>query len=283
MQAHIIDVNEENLNQVLQASQTQPLVLNFFAPSMPESVAFLERLKKVAQTYAGQILLATVNCEQQQMLAGRFQLQTLPTTYLFKNGQALGAFQGVVTDSELQQQLSVILPKEEELKFQQAMQCIEKGQLLESLPLLKEAWQLSDKKNPEIAFIYAETYLVLKRIESAQEVLNQVKLEDRNGRWQELQAQVELLLKASDTEEIQQLQQAYEQTPTPALALKLALALHQAGRSEEALSGLFAILQKDLNAENGEVKKEFLAILTALGNTEPLTNQYRRKLYSLLY
>ncbi|VEH67864.1 thioredoxin [Rodentibacter pneumotropicus] len=59
--------------------------------------------------------------------------------------------------------------------------------------------------------------------------------------------------------------------------------LHQAGRNEEALPLLFGILKMDLNAQNGEVKQQFLSILSAMGNADPLTSKFRRLLYSLLY
>jgi predicted thioredoxin domain-containing protein len=65
--------------------------------------------------------------------------------------------------------------------------------------------------------------------------------------------------------------------------LKLAVQLHQANRNEEALDLLFGILKQDLSAENGEVKQQFLSILSAIGNADPITNKYRRLLYSLLY
>ena len=45
--------------------------------------------------------------------------------------------------------------------------------------------------------------------------------------------------------------------PTPEIALKLAVQLHQANRNEEALDLLFSILKQDLSAENGEVKQQF--------------------------
>lgn len=65
--------------------------------------------------------------------------------------------------------------------------------------------------------------------------------------------------------------------------MKLAVQLHQANRNEEALDLLFSILKQDLSAENGEVKQQFLAILSTIGNADPITNKYRRLLYALLY
>ena len=123
----------------------------------------------------------------------------------------------------------------------------------------------------------------MKKTEPAADILAQIPIQDRDSRWHGLQAQIELLIKAADTPEIQQLQTDYAKNPTPEIALKLAVQLHQANRNEEALDLLFSILKQDLSAENGEVKQQFLSILSAIGNTDPITNKYRRLLYSLLY
>lgn len=279
----IVEVSEQNLTEILQQSLEKPLVMNFYAPSHKESADFLVLLERVAEQYQGQFILGKVNCESEQMIAAQFRIQALPTTYLFKEAQALDAFPGALDQASLLQRLSVILPKEEELKFHQALDFLQVENYDAALPLLKEAWELSDKKNSDIALLYAETYIAMKKTEPAKEILDQIPLQDRDSRWQGLQAQIELLIQAADTPEIQQLTADYAKNPTPDIAIKLALQLHQAGRNEEALSLLFDLLKADLNTQNGEVKQQFLSILSAMGNADPLTNKFRRLLYSLLY
>lgn len=280
---HLVEVNAQNLTEILQQSQQIPLVLTFYAPSHQPSVAFMALLERYAEQYQGQFILAKVNCETRQMVAAQFRIQTLPTTYLFKEAQALDAFPGILDEQALQQRLALILPKEDEIKFMQALEWLEAENFEQALPLLKEAWELSAKKNSDIALLYAETYIAMKKVEPAQDILNQIPLQDRDNRWQGLQAQIELLIQAADTPEIQQLQSEFAKNPSPQIALKLALQLHQANRNEEALSLLFDFLKRDLNAENGEIKQQFLAMLTAIGQNDPVSNKYRRLLYSLLY
>ena len=126
--------------------------------------------------------------------------------------------------------------------------------------------------------------IALHRSDEAETVLKAVPLQDQDTRYQGLVAQIELLKKAADTPEIQQLQQQVEQNPQDAaLASQLALQLHQVGRNEEALALLFSHLQKDLGAGNGEVRKMLQEILSALGTGDALAAKYRRQLYSLLY
>ena len=279
----LVELNEQNLTETLQRSVETPLVINFYAPSHKESADFAKVLQRVAEQHQGQFILGLVNCETEQMIAAQFRIQALPTTYLFKEAQALGAFPGALDEASLLQRLSAILPKEEDLKFQKALDFLQVEDYDSALPLLKEAWELSDKKNSDVALLYAETYIAMKKTEPAADILAQIPIQDRDSRWHGLQAQIELLIKAADTPEIQQLQADYAKNPTPEIALKLAVQLHQANRNEEALDLLFSILKQDLSAENGEVKQQFLSILSAIGNADPITNKYRRLLYSLLY
>ena len=279
----LVELNEQNLTETLQRSVETPLVINFYAPSHKESADFAKVLQRVAEQHQGQFILGLVNCETEQMIAAQFRIQALPTTYLFKEAQALDAFPGTLDETSLLQRLSAILPKEEDLKFQKALDFLQVEDYNSALPLLKEAWELSDKKNSDVALLYAETYIAMKKTEPAADILAQIPIQDRDSRWHGLQAQIELLIKAADTPEIQQLQADYAKNPTPEIALKLAVQLHQANRNEEALDLLFSILKQDLSAENGEVKQQFLSILSAIGNADPITNKYRRLLYSLLY
>ena len=278
-----VEINEQNLTETLQRSVETPLVINFYAPSHKESADFATVLQRVAEQHQGQFILGLVNCETEQMIAAQFRIQALPTTYLFKEAQAIDAFPGVLDEASLLQRLSAILPKEEDLKFQKALDFLQVEDYNSALPLLKDAWELSDKKNSDVALLYAETYIAMKKTEPAADILAQIPIQDRDSRWHGLQAQIELLIKAADTPEIQQLQADYAKNPTPEIALKLAVQLHQANRNEEALDLLFSILKQDLSAENGEVKQQFLSILSAIGNADPITNKYRRLLYSLLY
>ena len=279
----LVELNEQNLTETLQRSVETPLVINFYAPSHKESADFAKVLQRVAEQHQGQFILGLVNCETEQMIAAQFRIQALPTTYLFKEAQALDAFPGTLDEASLLQRLSAILPKEEDLKFQKALDFLQVEDYDSALPLLKDAWELSDKKNSDVALLYAETYIAMKKTEPAADILAQIPIQDRDSRWHGLQAQIELLIKAADTPEIQQLQADYAKNPTPEIALKLAVQLHQANRNEEALDLLFSILKRDLSAENGEVKQQFLSILSAIGNADPITNKYRRLLYSLLY
>lgn len=280
---YIINVNETNFSEIIKATAEVPVVFHFISPREPSSLEMESLFRHLSDEYPKQFLLAIINCDDHPMIASQFRVQAVPTSYFFVDGQPVDAIQGVVSEQELRIRLSNILPKEEELKFAQALEFLEASQYDLALPLLKNAWELTEKKNSDFGLLYAETYIAMKQIEPARDILAQIPIQDRDSRWQGLQDQIRLLEQAADSPEIQQLQAEYAKNQSPDIAVKLANQLHQVGKNEEALNLLFEWLKKDLSAGNGEVKTQFLAILSAMGNADPLVAKYRRQLYSLLY
>jgi len=283
LHASIIDINESNLQQTLEQSMTVPVLFYFWSDRSQHCQQLTPVLEKLAQEYAGQFVLAKLDCDNEPMVASQFGLRAIPTVYLFQNGQPVDGFQGPQPEDAIRALLQKVLPREEELKTQQAMELVQQGKTLDALPLLKEAWQLSNQSS-EIGFLLAEVLISLNRSDEAEAVLKVVPLQDQDTRYQGLMAQIDLLKQAADTPEIQQLQQQLASDPSNAdLASKLALQLHQVGRNEEALELLYSHLKKDLNAADGQARKMLQEILAALGTGDALAAKYRRLLYSLLY
>lgn len=280
---NIIDISEANLHQVLENSMTVPVLFYFWSARSQHCEQLTPVLEGLANQYHGQFILAKVDCDAEQMVAAQFGLRAIPTVYLFQNGQPVDGFQGPQPEEAIRALLDKVLPREEELKAQQAMQLISEGKHDEALPLLKDAWQLSNQDS-EIGLLLAETQIALSRPDDAEAVLKTIPLQDQDTRYQGLVAQIDLLRQAADTPEIQHLLEQVEQHPEDtALAVQLALQLHQVNRNEEALALLFGHLRKDLSAADGQARKTFQEILSAMGTGDALASKYRRQLYSLLY
>ncbi len=73
------------------------------------------------------------------MIAAQFGLRAIPTVYLFQNGQPVDGFRGPQPEEAIRALLDKVLPREEELKAQQAMQLMQEGNYTDALPLLKDA------------------------------------------------------------------------------------------------------------------------------------------------
>ncbi|WP_406549403.1 co-chaperone YbbN [Cronobacter malonaticus] len=280
---NIINLSEANLHQILEQSMTVPVLFYFWSDRSQHCQQLTPVLEKLANQYQGQFILAKVDCDNEQAIAAQFGLRAIPTVYLFSQGQPVDGFHGPQPEEAIRALLDKVLPREEELKAQEAMALMQEGKNAEALPLLKEAWQMSNQAS-EIGLLLAQAQIALNRSEDAEAVLKTIPLQDQDTRYQSLVAQIDLLKQAADTPEIQQLQQQVQQNPDDAqLASQLALQLHQVGRNEEALELLFEHLKKDLSAADGQARKMFQEILAALGTGDTLASKYRRQLYSLLY
>ncbi|EGM69652.1 co-chaperone YbbN [Shewanella sp. HN-41] len=285
---NILDLTKDNIQQVVDASMQQIVVLAFWAQSQAQSVTLVQTLEQLALQHAGRFVLAKVNCETELEIANYFRIQSLPTTLVLDKGQPIDGFAGMQEASQVNAMLEKHLPPLWQLQLEQAKALLALSQvssddLATAAVLLKDAYSTSNHAG-EVSLVLADVYLMQGELAQAQALLEQIGLADQDGYYQSLKAKLTLALDAADTPEIRDLQQKFEQHPQDlVLLLELSRALHSAHRDEEALALLFSVISKDLGAENGTVKQVFMEILTALGQGNALANQYRRKLYTLLY
>ena len=204
-----IDITEANMHQVLEQSVTTPILFYFWSARSQHCEQLTPVLDKLAAQYQGQFILAKVDCDAEQMVASQFGLRSIPTVYLFQNGQPVDGFQGPQPEEAIRALLEKVLPREEELKAQEAMLLMQEGKHAEALPLLKDAWQISNQ-NSEIGLMLAEVQIALNRSDDAEAILTTIPLQDQDSRYHGLVAQIELLKQAADTPEIQQLQKQVE-------------------------------------------------------------------------
>lgn len=279
----IVELNEQNFRQTLEQSVQKPVLIHFWAPMSPESAEIIPQLQTLTQQYKGAFTLALLNCEQQQAIAGQFGVQALPTIALFVNGQPVDGLGGPQSIEAITAMLSKHLPSQDELAVQEAQELIQAGQHKEALDILAA---LPDelKGKGDIKLFMSDCLLATQQFEQAKEILQHIPLEYQDNYYKSLIAKLDLHEQAADSPEIQALEARLQKdVHDVATALELALQYHQVNRSEEALRLIWAYLSKDLNALDGEVKKSFMDILSALGQGNPVASKFRRQLYSLLY
>ncbi|MDX1304293.1 co-chaperone YbbN [Photobacterium sp.] len=278
-----IELNEQNLQQVIEQSMQTPVVISFWAPSMPETAEVNALLEKITAQYQGQLVLATLDCEQQQAVAAQFGVRGLPTVALFKNGQPADGSAGPQTEESLREMLSKHLPSQEEMQLKQALALVDNQDYAQALPVLRQL-ATSFPKNSIVALAIAECLVETAQFDEAEPLLATVPMQDQDAKFKGLMAKLELHKQASDSPEIRSLEEKLATNPANAeVSFDLAVQYSQVNRQEEALELLITILRKDLNFADGNAKKTMMDILAALGQGNPVAGKYRRQLYSLLY
>ncbi|MDV7103249.1 co-chaperone YbbN [Vibrio sp. TH_r3] len=280
---YIVELNEQNFRQILEQSVQRPVLIHFWASMSPESSEIIPQLHTLAQQYKGAFTLALLNCEQQQAIASQFGVQALPTIALFVNGQPVDGLGGPQSIEAISEMLSKHLPSQDELTLQEAQEKMQAGEHDSALTLLSSLdEELKNKGN--VKLLTADCYLQTNQFDLAKQLLNHIPLEYQDNYYKGLIAKLELHEQAADSPEIQSLEERLNQQPNdPEVAMELALQYHEVSRSEEALQLLWSFLVKDLNTSDGEMKKSFMDILAALGQSNSIAAKYRRQLYSLLY
>lgn len=281
---HIVDVTMANARETLiDASFERPVLIDFWADWCGPCKSLMPILEKLAVEYAGQFLLARVDCDREQAIAAQFNVRSLPTVMLMKDGQPVDGFSGALPESEVRTLLEKYLPKPWDLLLEQARAQAGAGDLGAALALLGRAWEES-RKRADIGIELASVLVQLNRLDEAQEQLDAIRLADRDQAHQQVQAQLDLRRQAAKTPEIQQLEVALAQQPDSLeLRYQLALANNAGQQHREALELLVEILRRDRDFNDGAARKTLLDIIATLGNSDPLAKEYQRRLFSLLY
>lgn len=281
MQSPIVEVTIQNAREVLDQSNKQLVLFQFHSARSEGCQQLTPILTAIVQRYPQQLVLARVDCDQQQDLAMQFGVQSLPTVMLIKDGRPVDGFAGVETEQAIMARLQPYLPKPEDELIGRAQQFLAEQNPAEAYPLLKQALELAPGRT-ELKVWLADSAVSLGQLPQAQALLAEVKLADQDSVYKAVMAKLELALEAADTPEIRALEQQLAARPDDnSIKEQLAVQYQAAQRSEEALALLLGILQQDLNY--GDSKKLYLDILAAQPKGDPVASQYRRKLYSLLY
>ena len=104
---HVFDANLPTFEQdVLKKSLEVPVLVDFWATWCGPCKTLGPILEKLAAEFNGGFLLAKVDVDQEQQLAGYFQIKSVPTVMLVKGGQIVDGFPGALPEGQLREFLT---------------------------------------------------------------------------------------------------------------------------------------------------------------------------------
>ena len=102
--AHVFDASLAAFEQeVIQRSRQVPVLVDFWAAWCGPCKTLGPILERLAAEYKGGFVLAKVDVDAEQQLAGYFQIKSIPTVMLLKDGQIVDGFPGALPEGQLRE------------------------------------------------------------------------------------------------------------------------------------------------------------------------------------
>jgi len=171
----MIDVTMENFEaNVIAASQTTPVLVDFWADWCGPCKSLGPVLEKLEADYAGRFKLVKINADTEQQLAGAFGVKSLPTCILLIGGRPVDGFMGAVPEGKVREFLDKHLPSDSEVAAQadtqEAEELAQAGDAGAAIAKLQEALSLNPADD-EARYNFVKLLISVGELEEAKAAL----------------------------------------------------------------------------------------------------------------
>jgi putative thioredoxin len=266
--ARKIDATVENfMTDVVEASNTTPVLVDFWAPWCGPCRTLMPLLDRIADDFAGRFILAKVNTEEQTQLASHFQIRSIPTVMLVHHGEVVEQFMGLQPEAAIRALLDRHVPPVGEP---------------DAAPPATAGTETATTGRPEDV-----AALLLERRDAnaataAIEALATAKPD--HPALPALRARLAFVEAANAHPDAVALRTTLEANPAD-LAARHALAAHYAtaGDYATALAEWLDLMRRNRTYGDDVARRSLLQAFDVLGEQHELVAQYRRRMASLLH
>ena len=284
----IIDISQDQfLTEVVEKSKTVPVIVDFWAPWCGPCKQLTPILENLVNKKNGKVILAKVNVDENQGIAGQLNIQSIPTVYGFVNGRPVDAFQGLQPESKIEIMIDKMIdatPGNEIPKLINEAEELFKEKKYEEAQNTFERLIGMDPGNSKIIIGLLRCLMQLHKYDDAKEMFES--LDDEILKNEEIMKIKKLLegLGASNGISIEDLKLKFSSDPNNLdLRFELADAYLSFNDAEKGFNELLEIFKSNPKWNDEAAKKKLLEFFDLLGPTDPNVLNARRKLSSLMF
>lgn len=272
---------------VIEESKTRPVIVDFWAPWCGPCKTIGPALEKHVKNAGGLVTLAKINVDENQEIAAQMRVQSIPAVFAFKNGQPVDGFTGAVPESQIKGFIDKILGDAKpplEAALEQARAALDAGDGQTASDIYRQV-QAHDPENMEALGGVIRSAMALGDMAAAREIVDS--LDTAYKSKPEIASAIsalELAELGDDAGDIGALEAAVAANENDHQArFDLAGAYSAAGRNQEAVDHLLELIRRDRawNDEAGRI--QLLKVFEALGSSDPIVSEGRRKLSTVLF
>jgi len=277
---------------VMRASLEKPIIVDFWAPWCGPCKQLMPMLEKAVTAAGGEVLLAKVNLDENPELAQALRVQSVPTVYGFLGGQPVDAFQGMVPESQIKAFIDKLIQasragKPGAIDIDEALTTASEALAAKDLSTANSLYMQvleQDEKNAKAFAGLIRVFLANDEVEQAAQLVENAP-EDiaKDPAFAEVKTAVALAQNAPAAGELEALQKAASKTDDHQAQIDLAEAQFAGGSQEQAIDTLIASIKADAEWNDAAARKTLLKFFEALGHSDPLSVQGRKKLRNILF
>lgn len=274
---------------VVEASMTQPVIVDFWAPWCGPCRTLGPILERTVEARKGAVKLVKINTEEHPAYAGQLGVRSIPAVYAFHKGRPVDGFMGALPESQVNAFIERLLGGTDSAQLiAEALANAETASQAGDITRAAEIYAAVIQEDPEntaaIAGL-ARCYLANGDTARALATLEMVPEAKKNESVVKgVRLAIEMAVDAPAPTELDAALAAVSADPGDHMKrFELAEQYAAAGRYRDAADHLLIILSAKLGWEEGKAKTKLLQVFEAAGASDPVTIEGRRRLASLMF